>query len=101
MLEADFNKRKLAIVNYAEEISKRPFGFNNTPSWNQFIRTLEEKYFESQGATEPGTYLLTDGEKSFSLDEVTGISIHDIADIPAFEFQKKDLLITRTDTDGF
>lgn len=100
-IEADFKKRNLIIVNYTEEISKRPFGFNNTPSWDQFTKVIEDKYFESKGATEPGTYLLTDGEKSFSLDEVTGISIHDIADISAFEFQKKDMLITRTDTDGF
>ena len=100
-IEADFKKRNLSIVNYAEEISKRPFGFNNTPSWNQFTKVIEDQYFESKGAVEPGTYLLTDGEKSFALNEVTSISIHDVAEIPTFEFQKKDLIITRTDTDGF
>ena len=100
-IEADFKKRNLTIVNYAEEISKRPFGFNNTPSWNQFTKIIEDRYFESQGAAEPGTYLMTDGEKGVDLNKITGISIHDVAEIPVFEFQKKDLLITRTDTDGF
>ena len=100
-IEADFKKRNLIIVNYAEEISKRPFGFNNTPSWNQFTKIIEDRYFESQGAAEPGTYLMTDGEKGFALNKITGISIHDVAEIPVFEFQKKYLLITRTDTDGF
>lgn len=100
-IEADFKKRNLIIVNYAKEISKRPFGFNNTPSWNQFTKVIEDKYLETKGAIEPGTYLMTDGEKSFSLDKVAGISIHDITEAPVFEFQKKDLIITRTDTDGF
>ena len=82
IIEADFKKRTLAIVNYAEEISKRLIGFNNTPSWNQFTKVIEDQYFESKGAVEPGTYLLTEGEKSFALNEIAGISLSDICPIP-------------------
>ena len=38
-IEADFKKRNLTIVNYVAEISKRPFGFNNDPSWNNSPRS--------------------------------------------------------------
>ena len=100
-MEADFKKRSVAIINYAVEISKLPFGFNNNPTWQQFVRALEEKYLKDKGVDSPGTYLLTDGEKSFSLDEISGLSVKDNSKIPTFEFQKKDIILSRTDTDGF
>ena len=101
LIEADFKRRTLTIANYAIEISKRPFGFNNNPDWQLFIKVLEEKYFNGKGINEAGTYLLTDGEKNFSLADIPGIVIRNADEIPSFEFQKKDLIITRTDTDGF
>ncbi len=101
VIEADIKKRNIVITNYAIEISKLPFGFNNDPTWQQFINVLEEKYLNSKGVIEPGTFLLTDGEKRFSPEEIPDISIHNADEIPVFEFGKKDLIITRTDTDGF
>ena len=56
--EVDFKRRGLVLANYAVEISKLPFGFDNNPTWNQFIKVLEEKYLKNKGADEPGTYLL-------------------------------------------
>ena len=100
-IEADFEKRNLVIKNYTEQISKLPFGYDNEPDWKHFTEVLETKYLEGRGVDGPGTFLLKDGEKCFSLDDVTGISVSNIDEVPTFEFQKKDLLITRTDTDGF
>lgn len=100
-LQVDFRKRALVLSNYAVEISKLPFGFNNNPSWQQFVNLLEEKYLKNKGVDEPGTYLITDGEKTFSADEVLNIPEEIVNQIPIFEFQKKDLILTRTDTDGF
>ena len=97
LIEADFKRRTLTIANYAIEISKRPFGFNNNPDWQLFIKVLEEKYFNGKGINEAGTYLLTDGEKNFSLADIPGIVIRNADEIPSFEFQKKDLIITRTE----
>ncbi|MCR4566592.1 MAG: helix-turn-helix domain-containing protein [Pseudobutyrivibrio sp.] len=99
--EVDFKKRGLVLSNYVVEISKLPFGFNNNPTWNQFIQVLEEKYFKNKGVGQLGTYLLIDGEKRFSIEDITDISIQDADKIPTFEFQKKDFIISRTDTDGF
>ena len=100
-LQVDFKKRGLVLSNYAVEISKLPFGFNTNPSWQQFISLLEEKYLKNKGADEPGTYLVTDVEKSFSIDEVLNLPEEMKEQVPVLEFQKKDLILTRTDTDGF
>ena len=51
--EVDFKKRGLVLSNYVVEISKLPFGFNNNPTWNQFIQVLEEKYFKNKGVGHP------------------------------------------------
>ena len=100
-VKADFKKKELVIANYAAQISKLPFGFNDNPTWQQFINALEEKYLKKMGAAEPGIFLLTEGKKYFSLDEIPDISVRNAEDIPVFEFPKRDLIIARTDTDGF
>ncbi|SDB29135.1 Helix-turn-helix domain of resolvase [Pseudobutyrivibrio sp. YE44] len=100
-LQVDFHKRGLVLSNYVMEISKLPFGFNNNPTWQQFASLLEEKYFMDRGVDEPGTFLFTDGKKDFSVDEVIDIQTDDVSKIPVFQFQKKDLILTRTDTDGY
>ncbi len=100
-LQVDFKKRGIVLANYAMEISKLPFGFNNNPNWQQFASLLEEKYLKDRGVDEPGTFLLTDGKKGFSVDEVVNIPADYDGKIPVFQFQKKDLILTRTDTDGF
>ncbi|MDC7279098.1 helix-turn-helix domain-containing protein [Butyrivibrio fibrisolvens] len=100
-MQIDFKRRGIVLANYAVEISKLPFGFNVQPTWQNFISLLEEKYLKEHGVDEPGTYLVIDDGKGFAVDDVLDLPEDFQGEIPVFEFQKKDLILTRTDTDGF
>ena len=102
-IDADFNKRNIRVINYAQELSKLPFGFRENPNWRDFCEFAEREYLKQLGVTEPGTFLIMEGRKTFRLDDIDGISIEgvDSVNLPVFEFQKKDILTSRTDTDGF
>ncbi len=102
-IDADFNKQNIRVFNYVQELSKLPFGFQLNPTWKDFCEFAEREYLKQFGVTEPGTFLITDGKKTFRLDEIEDVNIEDIdsKDLPIFEFQKKDIITARTDTDGF
>ena len=100
-LDVDFNRQDIHITYYAVEISKRLFGFNTNPTWQDFIRAMEDAYLKQRGLDAPGLFLVSDGDKRFSLDEIHQIHINEDAPIAEFRFTKKDILLTRTDTDGF
>lgn len=100
-LDIGIHKQNIRIFNYVKQISKLPFSFNNNPTWDDFIKVLEEKYFAQEGADEMGVLLMTDGEKVFSPSKIQELHINGRNGIPEFAFTKKDILITRTDTDGF
>jgi len=99
-MEIDWQHHVLTIINYVVRLSKLPFGFNNNPSWQDFIRLLEAKYLQQMGVDGPGTFFMTDGEKTFSPKSIRELEIKSKS-IPEFAFTKKDILLTRTDTDGF
>ncbi len=102
-IDADFNKQNIRVINYALELSKLPFGFQSNPTWDDFREFAEREYLKQLGVTEPGTFLITDGKKTFRLDEIDGLELEgaDVEKLPVFEFQKKDIINVRTDTDGF
>lgn len=100
-ITVDVRRQALTLANYTVQLSKLPFGFNTNPTWQEFVRLLEEKYLISVGVDEPGVFLFTDGEKSFNPSQISELQIESNNSIPEFAFTKKDILLTRTDTDGF
>ena len=100
-ITVDVRRQVLTLANYAIQLSKLPFGFNTNPTWQEFVRLLEEKYLISVGVDEPGVFLFTDGEKYFNPSQISELQIESDDSIPEFAFTKKDILLTRTDTDGF
>lgn len=100
-ITVDVRRQALTLANYAVQLSKLPFGFNTNPTWQEFVRLLEEKYLISVGVDEPGVFLFTDGEKSFNPSQISELQIESDDSISKFAFTKKDILLTRTDTDGF
>lgn len=101
-IDADLNKRDIRVLNYTLELSKRPFGFRENPSWNDFREFVEREYLKQLGVNEPGTFLITEGQKRFRVEDIDALQCGDSEqELPMFEFQKKDILMTRTDTDGF
>ena len=100
-ITVDVRRQALTLANYAIQFSKLPFGFNSNPTWQEFVRLLEEKYLISVGVDEPGVFLFTDGEKTFNPSQISELQIESDDSIPEFAFTKKDILLTRTDTDGF
>ena len=100
-ITVDVRRQALTLANYAVQLSKLPFGFNTNPTWQEFVRLLEEKYLISVGVDEPGVFLFTDGEKYFNPSQISELQIESDYSIPEFAFTKKDILLTRTDTDGF
>lgn len=107
------NDNRLRVFNYATQLSKRAFGWNENPSWEEFRDFLERQYLLAKGidAERVNNCFLCSDKK------ISSISVSDIAEndaeseliiddavkdfIPSFEFKRKDILIIRTDTDGF
>ncbi|MCR5358208.1 MAG: HipA domain-containing protein [Lachnospiraceae bacterium] len=109
LIEVDFRRERLHVVNYAAELSKRAFGYITNPDWEDFKDFIEKYYLEAVGAGPEGTKLLRDGKKGFALDEIPkdsgerrlNIEIESESDVPVFRFKKGEIIITRSDTDGF
>ena len=102
-IDADPKSHNITVVNYAMELSKLPFGFREDPSWQDFCEFIEEEYLKSQSVVEPGTFLISDCKKDYSLSEIDSLKLKEPVtdDTPVFELKKRDILFTRTDTDGF
>ena len=111
LIEVDFRRERVHVVNYAAELSKRAFGFITDPGWEDFRAFLEKYYIEAAGAgaDKGGTKLLKDGKRAFSLDEIPkdngdrrlNIGLESVRDIPVFRFKKGEIILSRSDTDGF
>ena len=108
-INADYKSKSLAVVNYASELSKLPFAFDDNPKWQDYIDLLESAYLKIQGAGELGVLYVSDAN-SFSLNELVSASSpqnyfkrtdSNLEFVPTFVFSKKDILLNRTDTDGF
>ena len=112
-IEIDTRRESVHIINYASQISKRAFEFNEDPSWEDLSKLLETIYLRSKGLdTEcpTGRLLCSDKDiKDFSLSELDNeirlCEDNENADIayefPRFAFTKKDILTLRTDADGY
>lgn len=114
-IEVDVSKESIHIVNYAKELSKKAFGLQDNPSWKDFAEFLEEQYRKIMTKREYDTniYLCQETNKTdFSVVEILQKQTNQkeflqipeqekIDHFPAFHFTKKDILYTRTDTDGY
>ncbi len=109
VIEADFRRERIHIINYAAQLSKRAFGFDETPDWDDFLQFLEHECLRKAGAAENGVRFLSENGKCFLLPDVEGefdgisLQVHatDGTDVPVFHFSKEDMLLYRSDTDGY
>ncbi len=109
VIEADFRREQVHVVNYAKELSKRAFGYEQSPDWERFLEFLEDYFFEAHGVGGEDTFLLCDNNSCFSLNDIKEsngarkLTIHNEtgSDVPAFHIKKKDLILLRSDTDGY
>lgn len=108
-IEVDFRKEQIHIVNYAVELSKRAFGFEECPEWKQFTDFLEKHYLKASGVKETGMPLLREQGKVFRLTDMEGeydgqsliIKQGSDGNFPEFCFSKDELMYYRSDTDGY
>lgn len=104
----DTKRQDIRLVNYAVALSKRAFGYNDNPDMKELQDFLEQEYLKLQGSDSPDSLLMVEHDKKIDVVEEllkkgdsTGISITEGANIPRFEFTKRDRVIARTDTDGY
>ena len=116
-LSIDMQNENVAMKETCSRAITYYLGINHVANWQELSLLLEKEYFKAQGIdVEDLTvkYLSTDfGKKTFSLNEVLQgdndiqpsdketISAIDSKNMPCFEFTKKDILLARTDTDGY
>ena len=109
VIEADFRKEQMHVINYAKELSKRAFGYEQDPDWDKLHCFLEDFYLKTVCSNEYDSRIMLDDKRRFSLDDIksinvdtgSGIQIESLEENPVFEFRKKDLILLRSDTDGF
>lgn len=109
LIEADLRRERVHIINYAAELSRRAFGYEDAPKWEDFLALMEDWYLKASGADESGTFLLGEqtGYYQIKESEVTSgnksIRLTPDSDeaLPVFSFTKKDLIFSRSDTDGY
>ncbi|MCR5250815.1 MAG: HipA domain-containing protein [Lachnospiraceae bacterium] len=109
LIEADFQKERVRVINYASELSGRAFGYENDPKWEEFLAFLEDCCLRADGMTESCSYLLREEGGEFSLSELEGDNVgwglryepDSAGTVPVFRFSRKDLLLYRSDTDGY
>lgn len=105
----DMRKQTVRVRNYTDMLSQTPFGWNENPEWDDYEHFLGEKYLEKRmpGAV-PSQYsnlLLQDTcISNISISELHDdktLRIHPNDNSLTFSFRRKDILYTRSDTDGF
>ncbi|MCR4895279.1 MAG: helix-turn-helix domain-containing protein [Lachnospiraceae bacterium] len=104
VIEADFTSQKLNVLNYALQLSRLPFGWKEAPSWDDFLTLLEREYLRQMQAEAPGVWLMSDAGPEIPLSDLEGETLRITLsrdEIPVFRFRSDELLLTRTDTDGF
>ena len=109
VIEADFHRENLQIENYAIDLSKRAFGYKDNPIWDDFIDFLERYYLHKNEKYYGRTFCFTESPKGVMLSDLPEsdrshslkVCIDQEDEIPTFRFNKKDLLLYRSDTDGF
>jgi len=110
LIEADFHKEKVHVINYTIELSKTAFGYKLTPEWNEFLDFIEENYLWSRGINKgDDSFLLIDKTFDSSLKDITTkcdrkkieLLTDRCEDIPEFRIRREDVLLYRSDTDGY
>lgn len=115
-IDVDFRNEKVSIKNFGQRISRYAFGLNQNPNWSDFLHFLEESLLgKKQLNSERSSKRLILQDSScidYSIEEVvkskdspiivssTSEQI-EISKLPRFTFTKKDILYSRTDTDGY
>ncbi len=105
----DRKSQQLRVINYTYLLSKRAFGYNDSPGLKDLTELIKDEYLKSRGLTEPGMLLMLDEREP---DIASGLASADNRDglflvraegelIPEFHFSKDERVIRRTDTDGF
>lgn len=108
LIEADFYKEQINVINYASKLSERAFGYEQDPDWDRFQELLEDICLKKY-CPDNDHRLMLENRRRFSLKDLEdtgtkhgyGIKIEDFDEDPVFEFTKKDLILLRSDTDGF
>lgn len=112
IIEANVFDKSIQIKNVGQRLSRYAFGINSNPNWKDFCLFLEKQLMRSDIYAESGCkrFLVKETDNYlFSLNDVIGgdnmgirvISDADIHSIPKFTFEKRDILYSRTDTDGY
>lgn len=104
----DVKKEKIRLVNYSAALSKRAFGYNDDPTFDDLQGFLDREYIRSKGADSPECLMMVDDDKRIDvIKELSGdkgqirIRVNEGVSVPSFFFSKKDIMIRRTDTDGY
>ena len=106
----DGKSQALRLVNYAAQLSKRAFGYNENPPVRDLQNLLEQEYLRSENVNEYDELLLLDDNRDIDILREIGRSDgsikiankdEELKGIPVFKFSKSDRVIRRTDTDGF
>ena len=108
-IEADFKREQIRIVNYAAELSRRAFGFDEKPEWDDFLLFLEKCYLLKTGVISGRMGVICENGNNFTLSDIegecNGITLqvygNGSSEIPVFHFSKKDVLLYRSDTEGY
>lgn len=116
-ISLDLQSENVAMVESSSRAITYYFGINRVSNWQELSFLLEKEYFKAHGIDVEDLspkYLSRDlAKKTFSFNEVlqgenaihlSGEAIAgtiDPQDMPCFEFTKKDILLARTDTDGY
>lgn len=108
-LYADPVKQVIRIRNYTDQLSKTPFGWKEHPEWTDFEDLLEKEYLtQKMPGSLPTPYLsLLCEDTSFNKVLLSELSdpnrFHVLPENNelTFSFRRKDVLYTRSDTDGF
>ena len=108
------NTEEICVAEIGTRVSQHAFGFCKKPEWKEFSRFLEKIYLSDRGCLKrnmvqdmlceefrKNTFALEDVVKEHNNYSGLDIRSGDISRVPRFEFEKKDLLFSRTDTDGF
>lgn len=110
-IEVNMRNETIDIHNFGYRISRYAFGLNNNPSWDDFVDLLIKQLLRSDKEIEDknNRFLVCESHTdSFTLIDVLGCSDNfqlvsklEEDSIPSFTFTKKDILYSRTDTDGY
>ncbi len=109
VIEADFRRERLNVINYAKELSKQAFGYEQAPGWDKFIGFLEDHFFKACGVKGENSFLLCDGGETFSLGDLKEYDVtHRLkinctgsGKVPVFRISRRELILNRSDTDGY